>query len=345
MKRILVIHTGGTFGMVPMEPSRTLAPGDIQDQLLAHVPEIARVAEIEAAVAFNMDSSNMTLAHWRRLAALITERKDDYDGFVVIHGTDTMAYTASALAFMLVGLPKPVILTGSQRPLVRIRSDARGNLVNAVEIATTDLAEVGIFFGTRLYRGNRTTKTSVERYDAFDSPNAPPLAEVGVDIRFGPDVRHAATAGPFDPFFGLEPSVGVLFVFPGLPERFWEQALASDVRAFVVEGYGPGNVPIAEESLLPFIERAVSGGRLVAINTQCAEGRVDLQLYECGRRAAERGALSCGDMTVEASIVKLMYLLGRYPSGDEAARLFVTDLAGELSQPPPRLEESNARPT
>ena len=336
MKRILIIHTGGTFGMVPMEPSRTLAPGDVQGQLLAHVPEIAQIAEIDAAVPFNLDSSNMTLAHWRHLAGLIAGRQEDYDGFVVIHGTDTMAYTASALSFMLLGLPKPVILTGSQRPLVSIRSDARGNLINAVEIATNGLAEVGIFFGTRLYRGNRTTKISAERYDAFASPNAAPLAEVGVDIRFGSGVRRAAPAGGFAPFFGLDPAVAVLVVFPGLSARFWEQALAGDARAFVVQGYGPGNVPIAEESLLPFIERAVSGGRIVAINTQCAEGWVDLDLYECGRLAAERGALSCGDMTVEASITKLMYLLGRCASVEEAAALFVTDLAGELSQPQPR---------
>jgi L-asparaginase len=347
VKRILIIHTGGTFGMVPMEPSQTLAPGDVQHRLLARVPEIGEIAEIETAVAFNLDSSNMTLGHWKRLAAMIAGRRQDLDGFVVIHGTDTMAYTASALSFMLLGLDRPVILTGSQRPLVRIRSDARGNLVNAVEIATTDLAEVAVFFGTRLYRGNRTTKVSAERYDAFASPNAPPLAEVGVDIRFWPGARRAGGAGgagPFAPFLELDSSVAVLVVFPGMPAALCEQALGSGARAFVIQGYGPGNVPIAEESLLPFIEQAVGSGRLVAINTQCTEGRVDLGLYECGRKAAERGAISCGDMTLEASIVKLMYLLGRRLSPAEAARLFVTDLAGELSPPPSRLEESNARP-
>ncbi len=330
--------------MVPAEPSRPLAPGDVQGQLLRHVPEIARIAEIETAVAFNLDSSNMTLGHWRLLAGMIAERRDGYDGFVVIHGTDTMAYTASALSFMLQGLGRPVILTGSQRPLVSIRSDARGNLVNAVEIATTDLAEVGIFFGTRLFRGNRTTKISAERYDAFASPNLAPLAEVGVDIRFAAHARRAGGAGAFNLFLDLVPSVAVLVVYPGLPPALRDAALASGARAFVVLGYGPGNVPIEDESLLPFIERAVAAGRLVAINTQCAEGRVDLALYECGRRAAERGALSSGDMTVEASITKLMYLLGRCRSTEEAAGLFVTDVAGELSPPSPRLEESNARP-
>ena len=225
-----------------------------------------------------------------------------------------------------------------------IRSDARGNLVNAVEIATTDLAEVGIFFGTRLLRGNRTTKISAERYDAFASPNLPPLAEVGVDIRFAPHVRRAGGAGAFNLFLDLIPSVAVLVVYPGLPAALRDAALESGARAFVVEGYGPGNVPIADESLLPFIERVVSSGRLVAINTQCAEGRVDFSLYECGRRAAERGALSCGDMTVEASITKLMYLLGRCRSTEEAARLFAADLAGELSPALARHEESNAQP-
>jgi L-asparaginase len=160
---------------------------------------------------------------------------------------------------------------------------------------------------------------------------AAPLAVVGVDIRFAAHVRRAGGAAGGEPFFNFDPSVAVLMVFPGMPQSVWEQALASGARAFVVLGYGPGNVPIAEESLLPFIERAVAAGRLVAINTQCAEGRVDLGLYECGRRAAECGALSCGDMTVEASITKLMYLLGRSGSAAEAARLFVTDIAGELT--------------
>jgi L-asparaginase len=342
LKHILIIHTGGTFGMVPMEPSATLAPGAVQHELLAHIPEIARIAEIDTDVAFNLDSSNMNVGHWQALARMIADRREAYDGFVLIHGTDTMAYTASALSFMLRGLGKPVVLTGAQRPLVRIRSDARGNLVNAVEIATTDLAEVAVFFGTRLYRGNRTTKISADRYDAFASPNAAPLAEVGVDIRFAADVRRAAAAGPFDPFFDLDPAVCVLVAFPGMRVSFWEQALASDIRAYIVEGYGPGNVPITGESLLPFVERAVAAGKLVAINTQCAEGRVDLDLYECGRRAAELGALSCADMTVEASIVKAMYLLGRSRSTAEAARLFVSDLAGECSPPPQRLAESNA---
>lgn len=339
MKRILVILTGGTFGMVPMRPAQTLAPGEVQDRLLHQVPELGGIASIDTTVAFNIDSSNMTLGHWRHLAALIRDARASYDGFVVIHGTDTMAYTASALSFMLLGLDRPVILTGSQRPLARIRSDARGNLVNAVEIATCPLAEVSVFFGTRLYRGNRTTKVSAERYDAFASPNYPPLAEVGVDVTFDAVARRSATAGDFHPFLDLDPSVVTVVVHPGLPGGYLERVLDGPERALIVEGYGPGNVPIGEESLLPLIARARERGKVVAVNTQCAEGRVSLALYECGREAARLGALSCEDMTVEASIVKMMYLLGRYGARAEVERLFVEDIAGELSPPPAVLEE------
>jgi L-asparaginase len=339
VKRILVIFTGGTFGMVPMHPTQTLAPGEIQERLLAHVPELERIAEIDTAVAFNIDSSNMTLEHWKGLAALIRDGRSRHDGFVVIHGTDTMAYTASALSFMLIGLGRPVILTGSQRPLMRIRSDARGNLVNAVEIAGSDAAEVAVFFGTRLFRGNRTTKVSAERYDAFASPNLPPLAEVGVDVVFSPTLRRRSPSAAFAPFLDLEPSVLTLVVHPGLPRGYLDRVLDGDERAIIVEGYGPGNVPIGEESLLPFIGDARRRGKIVAVNTQCGEGRVSLELYECGRRAAELGAVSCGDMTVEASVTKMMYLLGRHRERDEVERRLGEDLAGELSPPPLVLEE------
>jgi L-asparaginase len=339
VKRILVIHTGGTFGMVPMRPSQTLAPGEIQDRLLAEVPEIERIARIDTAVAFNIDSSNITPGHWRRLATMLVASRDSHDGFVVIHGTDSMAYTASALSFMLLGFGKPVILTGSQRPIMETRSDARSNLVNAVEIATSGIAEVGVFFGTRLYRGNRTTKVSAELYDAFSSPNCPPLAEVGVGVVFSAEARRAPPSSSFSPFLELQPSVITIVVHPGLSRGFLERALDGPERAFVVEGYGPGNVPIQEESLLPFIAAARRGGKIVAMNSQCAEGRVSLDLYECGRAAAELGAIPCRDMTIEASITKMMYLLGRYQARAEVERRFVEEIAGELSGPPEALAE------
>jgi L-asparaginase len=331
VKRILIIHTGGTFGMGSTRPSRTLSPGELAVELETHVPELQRIAAVETAVAFSIDSSNMTLRHWRVLATLVAEARERYDGFVVIHGTDTMAYTATALSFMLQGLSRPVILTGSQRPLIETRSDARSNLVGAVEIATTDLAEVGVFFGTHLYRGNRTTKVSADRYDAFASPNYPPLAETGVDLTLSGVARRVVAGEVFHLHAALDPSLVVVSVHPGMPRGFLERALQGDERAFIVRGYGPGNVPIEEESFLPFVERALQLGKIVAMHTQCAEGRVSLDLYECGRKTADLGAWSCGDMTLESSIVKMMYLLGRAGTREEMARAYVTNLVGELT--------------
>ncbi len=188
MKKIMLIHTGGTFGMVPMKPSNTLAPSLIQDQILTHVPEIQKIADIDFDVVFNLDSSNIQIHHWQKLAQYIYERYSDYDGFVIIHGTDAMIYTASALSYMLRGIGKPVVLTGSQRPLAQIRSDARSNLINSMELATYPIPEVSIFFDTHLFRGNRTIKISSTQYDAFASPNYPSLAEVGLDIKLSKSV-------------------------------------------------------------------------------------------------------------------------------------------------------------
>lgn len=331
VKRILIIHTGGTFGMVPMAPTRTLAPGEVHGELVGSLPELGRIADIRTEVAFNIDSTNMTLTHWKALARIVARERESCDGFVLIHGTDTMAYTASALSFMLLGLDRPLILTGSQRPLAETRSDARSNLVGAVELATGDLAEVAVFFGTRLYRGNRTTKISADRYDAFSSPNFPALAEVGVGVSVAPGARRRGTDAAFRPFLDLQGSVLALVVHPGLPRAYLDRMLQGSERAIVVQGYGPGNVPIGEETLLPFVESAVRGGKIVVMNTQCVEGRVSLDLYECGRRAADLGAVGCGDMTLEASLVKLQYLLGRSARREEVLEQFGRDLAGELT--------------
>nr|NIV15464.1 asparaginase [Fodinibius sp.] len=182
MKKILIIHTGGTFGMMPMKPRQTLAPNQVEERVTAHVPELEKIASIDFNMIFNLDSSNIQPRHWQELAVLINQNIEAYDGFVIIHGTDSMAYTAAALSFMLNNLPKPVILTGSQRPLAEIRTDARINLINAVELATRPIPEVGIFFGTELFRGNRAVKVSSTDFHAFESPNFPSLAEVGLDV-------------------------------------------------------------------------------------------------------------------------------------------------------------------
>ncbi|MCK5075693.1 MAG: asparaginase [Calditrichia bacterium] len=329
MKTILILHTGGTFGMTPMKPSTTLAPGDIQNQILKHVPELKEMAKIETVIPFNIDSSNITLNDWKILAEILLQNKDNYDGFVVIHGTDTIAYTASALSFMLLNFSKPIILTGAQSPLAQIRNDARNNLINAVEIASSGIREIGIFFGVNLYRGNRCSKISTSSYNAFSSPNFPPLAEVGMDLNFYPSLFRGRKK--FKPFFEFFPSVMTLKIIPGLSHSYLKSILESRVKGIIIEGYGAGNVPIGEESILPFIEEAVKRKKVVAINTQCHHGRVYLERYQCGKKALNLGVVSCRDMTIEASVTKLMFLLGKYKSPRKVNHYFSRDIAGELT--------------
>lgn len=331
MKNILIIHTGGTFGMMPMHPSRTLAPADIHDQISRYVPEVEEIANIRITIPFNLDSSNMTPGHWKMLAMLIDQHQSEYDGFVVIHGTDTMAYTASALSFMLMGFQKPVILTGAQRPLSEIRTDARNNLINSVEIATKGKPMVAVFFGYYLFRGNRCTKTSVSRYDAFVSPNFPPLAEVGIDIHF-----NKVENPPFheyELFTEFSRKIQVVHLFPGMSTEQLEYLLSyPDSKAIILRTYGAGNIPVYGESFIPVIRKAIGSGKIIAVSSQASHGMVMLDLYDCGKQLLEAGALSCRDLTIEAAITKLMYLLGKYGDETMIRELFNKNLAGEVTE-------------
>ena len=330
MKKILIIHTGGTFGMVPERPKPTLRPSEVEQNIITHVPELAQLAEIEFQVAFNLDSADMAPANWQKLARMIYEDRDRHDGFVIIHGTDSMAYSATALSFMLPNLNKPVILTGSQRPLGEIRTDARMNLVNAVEFATREIPEVCIFFGTRLLRGNRTVKISSTEYGAFTSPNFPPLAEVGVDVH----IRGNQLPLRGEP--GLLPDVSdqvlALPFFPGLDPAYVACLATTPVRAIVIEALGMGNVAIRQKSLVPMVEALSEAGKLVVITTQCRRGTVDLNRYQNGMMMEKAGAIGARDMTTETTVVKLMHLLGNYGDNMSKVREMLTvPLAGEIS--------------
>jgi L-asparaginase len=331
MKRLLVIHTGGTLGMVHAGGEAALRPGGLGDEVFRFIPEALELADIDIKLLLNQDSANVQIAHWITIAEAIEAEMDRYHGFVVIHGTDTMAYTASAMSYMLSNLSKPVIFTGAQRPIAAIRTDAKSNLVEALELASMGIPEVGLFFNHQLFRGNRAKKVSIDDFDAFASPNFPALASVGLNVEIRQDLIRRPS-GLFRMQTGFSDRVLALRLFPGMRPEHLHPLLDSEVLAFVVEAYGAGNVPIEAHSLIPFIEEAGKRGKLVAICSQAVSGAVDLGIYESGQRAAAAGALSCQDMTVEAALVKLMYLLGQF--GEDTAKVrrnFAISLAGEMT--------------
>lgn len=311
-----------------------LAPDVYTQDLLAELPVLRKIAEIETRILFNLDSSNMQPHHWVDLARAVHESLDRYDGFVVVHGTDTMAYTASALAFLLPGLDRAVVFTGSQKPLVDVRTDARANLVDACYLATLRIPEVGIAFDSRFLRGCRASKLDAWGMSAFGSPSCPPLAELGISVQIAPHVLPPRAPEPFDP--RLEPRVLAVRTFPGLAPRLLHGALAAGVRGVVIEAFGAGNVPTLENSLIPVIEAARERDVPVVIVSQTARGMVDLDRYEGGSAARDAGAVGAGDMTPEAALAKLMITIGR-AEGDPRGRIvaareaFAVARAGEMS--------------
>jgi L-asparaginase len=329
MKKVQILHTGGTLGMSPREPDRALAPDQIGATMLEHVPELSRIAQIETRVLSNIDSSDIGPAQWCALAEAIADGLESFDGFVVTHGTDAMAHTACALSFMLRDLPKPVVLTGSQRPLSDARSDGRGNLVGAVEFATHDIPEVGIYFDDRLLRGNRAKKSSTFAYDAFSSPNFPPLAQLGAGFRL--ITEPIRPRGPFAVEGGFDCAVASMRLVPGASDAPWRALERSGVRGLIVEALGSGNVPVVDRSVADAIARLSASGIVVAISSQATHGSVDLGRYLGGRLARDSGGVGAGDMTVEAAAVKLMYLLGTLDDPEKVRAALPNPLAGEVT--------------
>ncbi|MDZ7771818.1 MAG: asparaginase [Balneolaceae bacterium] len=331
MKNILLIQTGGTIAMdIGAGQTPGLDPERWEELIYREIPELEEIASLHPEKLFFEDSSDVSPLHWDRLISRIGERYEDFDGFVILHGTDTMAYTASALSFGLRNLGKPVILTGSQVPMRNIRSDARRNLVNAIEMATLPFNEVGICFNDFLFRGNRATKMSIGDFDAFASPNFPPLAEIGLNIER--NVEPPQPAGDFEAAPGFDDRVLLLKIFPGLSQRHLEALPLEEVQALVIESFGSGNFPLKEPySLLPFLQRCLDRGILLVITSQAAYDAVDLSKYESGRRAQEMGVLGAGDMTTEATLTKIMYLLEQTGSVEATRGRFPQSLAGEVS--------------
>jgi len=332
MKNILLIQTGGTIAMdIGIGGKPTLDPKKWTEQIYETIPQLSEIARINIKQLFYKDSSDINRKHWGQLANFIYEKYEQYDGFVILHGTDTMAYTASALSFALQHLSKPVILTGSQVPMKNIRSDARRNLVNAIEIATMDLPEIAICFNDFVYRGNRATKMSIGDFDAFASPNYPPLAEIGLNIELSQYVNAASES--LDLFTKFSDEVFLLKIYPSLNPDYLEGLKLSEIRALVIEAFGSGNFPIHDrESLLPFLKKCIDHNILLVFTSQAAYDAVDLQNYESGRKADELGALSAKDMTTEATLTKLMYLLGKHHDNKQVRKAFNRNIAGEMTE-------------
>ena len=306
-----------------MDPGRAfprgLRAGSYLRDLSHVVPELGQLARLTVTIPYNRDSADLTPRHWTRLARLIDGHRDGFDAFVVVHGTDTMAFTASALSFALAGLGKPIVLTGSQRPLKEIRSDARQNLINAVTAAASGkLHEVAICFGSFLLRGNRARKMSTARFDAFQSPNWPPLARLGLFVEWQ-DSALLPRRLDYVPAFGFGGAVARLPIVPGQDPRMFA-GLRAD--AILLEGFGTGNIPGGGAGWLEQIRAWTRRGALVVLSTQCVEGPLSPELYEAGRQALLAGAISAEGMTREAILVKLQFCL-------KNQRDFRGDIAGE----------------
>lgn len=332
MKKILLLQTGGTIAMKLDSNGPELDPDKWGDLLQKEIPELSEIADLQVEKVFFEDSSDVNRTHWKKLAHAIRDHYDDADGFVILHGTDTMAYTASALSFALTGISKPIIFTGSQVPMSKIRSDARRNLVNAVELATHDIPEIAICFNDHLYRGNRSTKMSIGDFDAFASPNYPLLAEVGLDIQISDRVMMNSPTEPLACHPEFDDAVHVIKVYPNLRVPMLNAMDMSGIKAVIFEAFGSGNIPMkGEYNLLPFMEACRNSGCHVIITSQAAYDAVDLTQYASGKKAATLGALSAGEMTMEATITKTMHLLANTESDSEFRERFEADLAGERS--------------
>jgi len=336
--RVMLIYTGGTFGMAH-DAHGVLMPFDFA-LILEHLPTLRNLSLELTVISFNhpIDSSNIRPEHWQTIAKIIFENYKDNDGFVVLHGTDTMAFTASALSFMLSGLAKPVILTGAQLPISEPRSDARENLITSLEIAAAKkngmavVPEVCIYFGDELIRGNRSKKTESMHFDAFQSENYPPLAKAGVKIEYNMTAIHQSSSiETLQLLDKLDPSIAILKLFPGITEATVRAVInIAGLKAIVLETYGSGNAPTTQW-FIELLKEAIVKSIIVLNISQCPGGMVVQGKYETSKVLQEIGVLSGGDMTTEAALTKLMVLLGEY--GPKAAKQKIgKSIVGELTE-------------
>ncbi|MDN5370567.1 asparaginase [Shewanella fodinae] len=332
-KNIYIAYTGGTIGMQKAEHGFVPVAGFLTE-CLNSMPEFFR-EEMPAFVLHEysplIDSSNMSPAHWQMIADDIEANYDKYDGFVILHGTDTMAFTASALSFMLQNLSKPVIITGSQIPLSELRSDGQTNLLNALYIAANyPVAEVCLFFNNKLFRGNRTTKAHADGFDAFASPNFPLLLEAGIKIRLRAGAIAHYTGEPLQVTHIHPQPIGIVTLYPGISNEIFRNILQQPVKALILLTYGVGNAPQNPE-LLQTLKQANDNGIVLVNLTQCRQGRVNMGGYATGNALAEAGFVSGFDMTTEAALAKLHYLFSKNLTVAEIRDKMQQNLCGELT--------------
>ena len=337
---ILIIYTGGTIGMKQNHETGALTPFNFE-QIIEEVPELKKFKLNIHTVSFEplVDSSEIQPEFWVRLAQMIFDNYNQYDGFVILHGTDTMSYTGSALSFMLENLAKPVVLTGSQLPIGMLRTDGKENLISAIEIAAATkegkprVPEVSIFFESQLYRANRTTKYSAEQFDAFRSTNYPPLAEAGIHIKYNTAFIHSEQPNtPLQIHTKLDNNIAVLKIFPGINPNVVRGVLnIPELRAVVLETYGSGNAPTATW-FIEMLQEAINRGILILNVSQCQAGTVDMEKYETGIRLKKIGVLSGHDSTTEAAVTKLLFLLGKYKNNEKIIADLSRSFSGEISK-------------